>query len=215
VDFPLTIPRQQIPWTVWPLWVGASAVGNGLGAIAPHWLQQTFRDVPSVPIMITGELIMLTLPAILQWLVLRHWLPRAGWWIPAGAVGKFLSFFPIGWAINRFPPSPYASPFAAVAALLLAGAVAGAMEWLVLRRWVRQAGWWVLARSIGTFGAIYVFSFVTRGGEFRIFLGGLSSGALSSAISGLALMWLLRSFRASSSRQPTDSADERKICTDF
>ena len=198
----MTIPRQQISWTVWPLWVAASAVGNGLGAVAYDWPQRTFRDVQSVPIMITGGLIMLTLPAILQWLVLRHWLPRAGWWILASAVGKFLSFFPIGWAVGRSHPSPYASPVAAIALLFLAGAVAGAMEWLVLRRRVSQAGWWVLARSIGSFGAIHVFGFVTRGAEFHFFLGGLASGALSGAIAGLALVLLLRNPKTNETPTP-------------
>ena len=195
----MTPPRRQVFWTVWPLWVAASAVGNGLGAVASDWPLRMSRDVPSVPSMITsglvvtGGLVMLTLPAILQWLVLRNRLPGAGWWIPASAVGKFLSFYPIIMAIARFTyPSPNASPFAAVTLMFLAGAVAGGMEWLVLRRRVSQAGWWVLARSIGLFGAIHVYSFVARGAVVQFFLGGLASGALSGAIAGLALVWLLR-----------------------
>lgn len=195
----MTLSRRQISWNVWPLWVAASAVGNGLGAVAYDWPVRMPRDVPSDPSMITeglvmiGGLIMLTLPAILQWLVLRHWLPREGWWIPASAVGKFLSFYPVILAIARFTyPSPNASPLAATALLLLAGAVAGGMEWLVLRRRVSQAGWWVLARSLGSLGAIHVYSFVAKDDVFRFFLGGLASGAISGAVAGLALVWLLR-----------------------
>ena len=204
----MTPPRQQLSWAVWPLWVAASAVGNGLGAVAAD----RSHDVQSVPILITALLVILTLPAILQWLVLRHWLPRAGWWILASAVGNFLGFFPISWGINRLGPSPYASPVAAFAAFLLSGAVPGAAEWLVLRRWVWRAGWWVLARSIGSFGAIYVFGFVTRGADVRFFLGGLASGALSGAIAGLALMLLLRNPKKSEPSAPNTTetdANER------
>jgi hypothetical protein len=195
----MTLPRQQVPWVVWPLWVTASAVGSGLGAVAYDWYQRTSRDGPSVPILITAGLVVLTLPAILQWLVLRHWVPRAGWWIVASAVGNALSYFPIGWGINRLYPSPYASTVAVVAAFLLSGAVSGAMEWLVLRRRVWRAGWWVLARSIGSCGAMAVVAVVTKGADVRFFLGGLTSGAASGVVAGLALAWLLRNPQKSSS----------------
>jgi len=184
-----------------------------MGAVVPDRLHGTSHDVQSVLIQITALLVILTLPAILQWLVLRHWLPRAaGWWILASAAGKFLGFFPIAWGINRLPPSPYASAVAAFAAFLLSGAVRGAAEWLVLRRGVWRAGWWVLARSIGSFGAIYVFGFVTRGADVRFFLGGLASGALSGAIAGLALMLLLRNPKENKPSAPSTTeidANER------
>ncbi len=41
-------------------------------------------------------------------------------------------------------------------------------------------------------GAIHVYSFVARDEVFRFFLGGLASGALSGAVAGLAMVWLLR-----------------------
>ena len=200
----MTLPRQQLPWAVWPLWVTASAVGSGLVAFAYDWYQRTSRDGQSVPIVITAGLVILTLPAILQWLVVRRWVPQAGWWIGASAVGNFLGFFPIGWGINRLDPSPYASTVAVFAAFLLSGAVAGGMEWLVLRRWVWQAGWWVLARSIGSYGAIYVFAFVTKGADVRFFLGGLTSGAASGVVAGLALALLLRNPKMKDRTRPRD-----------
>jgi hypothetical protein len=50
----------------------------------------------------------------------------------------------------------------------------------------------VLARSIASLGAILLFAFLTRGADVRFFMGGLASGTLSGAITGLALMLLLR-----------------------
>ena len=55
-----------------------------------------------------------------------------------------------------------------------------------------MAGWWVLARSIGSYGAIYVFALVTKNADVRYFLGGPTSGALSGVVAGLAIAWLLR-----------------------
>ena len=164
-------------------------MGNALGAVVFHEqsrLPLTFVAGPAAWVVV------LSLPAVLQWLVLRHWFSRTGWWIPASAVGSFLSWLPLGWGIaveDTKGGSPFAN-FAVPGAFILTGAVAGAVEWFVLRRWVSRAGWWVLARSIGSFGAIHVFASMTRGADVRFFWGGLASGALSGAVSGLALVWL-------------------------
>ena len=81
---------------------------------------------------------------------------------------------------------------AAPAASALAGAVAGPVQWFVLRRWVSRAGWWILASGISWVGATFVFLFLTRGADVHLALGGSVSGALSGVITGLALAWLMR-----------------------
>ena len=208
----MTLPCKQVSWGLWPLWVAASSAGYALGAAAhrmPSWLQSTFASGPveTGPVVwlvgatsYLGLLGLFASPALLQWLVLRHWLPRAGWWLLAGAVGSFLGFIPIEWAIavgdtNSAPQFGNISvpPNIAVPAFfVLAGAVQGAVEWLVLRRWAARAGWWLLARSMGSFGAIQVFLSLTRSAEIRPFLGPAASGAVSGAVTGLVLVLLLR-----------------------
>jgi len=62
-------------------------------------------DAPATPDLLKfvaqpgAFLVVLILPAFLQWLILRHWFPRAGWWIPASGVGWFLGFLLLSWGI--------------------------------------------------------------------------------------------------------------------
>ena len=182
-------------------------MGYALGASAhrmPEWLQTQFGTSPGAWLVgVTSSLGLLGLfaaPALLQWLVLRHWLPRAAWWILAGAVGSFLGFLPIEWAVAaedtnvalHFANISVSPHIAFHAFCFLAGAVQGAVEWLVLRRWTSRAGWWVPARSIGSYGAIWVYLSGTRAAEIHPFLGPVASGAVSGAVTGLVLVLLLR-----------------------
>ncbi|HVS35982.1 MAG TPA: hypothetical protein VMS17_10420 [Gemmataceae bacterium] len=232
----MIVSRPQISWGVWPLWVAASAAGGALGAAA-FWGQgrliDATRDNPILPSVTwpLSVLVILALPAFLQWLILRRRFPRAGWWIPASAAGSLAGFLFVAWAIAMADTEQGAPAFlrghsffrAAIGAatadteqgriaflrlavpglILLGGAVAGALQWLaalpwlVLGRWAASAVWWALASSIGWLGATWLFLSVTRAGDAQpaglfFLLGGAASGALAGAVTGLALVWLLR-----------------------
>ena len=144
---------RSFDWALWWQWVLVSTLGWLLGWTLVHQV-------------VIGAVI-----GIAQWLVLRRLVSRAGWWILASTVG---------WAVGAavvtlvFPPQPG----------VLAGAVLGAMtglaQWFVLRRWVRQAGWWVLISALGwAIGLIGV-------------LGASLAGAVVGAVTGIALELLLR-----------------------
>jgi hypothetical protein len=70
----------------------------------------------------------------------------------------------------------------------LGGAVTGILQWLVLRAQVSRAGWWVLASTVG-WGLGMVG---TRAFEVLAIFGGLVGGAVLGAVTGGALVWLLR-----------------------
>ncbi len=85
-----------------------------------------------------------------QWLVLRHWVDRARWWILASGAGwagasalgmttglifiEELRWEIVGWAL--------------MLPVLFLGV--GLFQWLLLRRWVRRAGWWLLASGLSS-----------------------------------------------------------------
>jgi hypothetical protein len=192
----MTVSRQQISWILWPLWVVASAAGNALGAAV--------LSVNGFPVVFLTAAVF---PAFLQWLIFRCLFSRAGWWILASSAGSLLGFLTIPyWVAIEDTQGPTAFARIAVPAIIaLGGAVTGTAEWFVLRRWTSRSRWlafacWVVARSIAWFGATFVFASLSRvGGNFGPYqwayflLGGGASGALSGAVTGLVLVWLLRS----------------------
>jgi hypothetical protein len=130
-----------------------------------------------------------------QWLILRAkvgqvngwiWLTMAGWTIAltialwsAGAVEQISRMMDPGWYLSSTQAAP-PNPILVVAASCVAGAVVGLGQWLLLRRHVKRAGWWIPATALG----------------WCIFV-----GAGVGIITGATLAWLLHS--APRSPQPT------------
>ena len=175
-------------WRVWLLWVLASAAGWGLGGalIAPVSLA-----VDSVLVLsVSGGIVV----GILQWLVLRQQIARAGWWIVGSTVG--------GLVCGAWGPL--------LLVVVVSGLVAGVLQWLVLRRQIARAGWWVVASTVGwasgrtllvlvgvvvalivaepLAGVVAVFLVVVAAGA----VGGTVGGVVEGAITGTVLVWLLR-----------------------
>ncbi len=117
-----------------------------------------------------------TVAGALQWLVLRRQVARAGRWVlaslGAAAVVGVVVFgvgavsADVGWVVG-------AAAF---------GTVLGALQWLVLRRQVARAGWWVLASTVGW----------VVGGPVGGIVGWAALGAVYGAVTGPVLVWLLR-----------------------
>jgi len=140
-------------WAFWLQWVLATTLGWIVG-----WA-------------VTGELAVGAVIGIAQWLVLRPQVHQAGWWILAST---------IGWAMGTavvmvvFPPEP------GVLAGALLGAMIGLAQWFVLRRWVRQAGWWPITSMLGwTIGLTGI-------------MGASLTGAVVGAVTATALELLFR-----------------------
>src|SRR4029077_17181868 len=128
-----------------------------------------------------------TLPGFLHWLILRRWFPRAGWWVLASGAGTLLGYLAMGWGLGVADTQGETAfaRFAVPASMVIAGAVLGTLQWLVLRGWVLRAGWWVLASSVSWTAAEYAYLMLTRGSDVHLVLGAAVSGALSGAIMGL------------------------------
>ena len=120
------------------------------------------------------------------------------WWVLASTVGLPVGFV-VGLAVLEAVGLTGGSHFSGGAvALVLFGAVAGASvgiaQWLVLRRHVPGAGWWVLTSTVGSAAAVAVTFTVIGGAEEAVGFagGGAVGGALYGAITGGVLVWLLR-----------------------
>ena len=162
-------------------------------AINEHWLLLVFSGIALW--LMTGLLM-----GFGQWLVLRRWVDRAWWWILAAGAGwggavalgmttglifiEELRWEIVGWALM-------------VPAIFLG---VGLFQWLLLRRWVRRAGWWLLASGLSwivpfslTFGLIVLLESQSPdggyGSEFQVLSFALDS-VLRGLFSGVALVLL-------------------------
>ena len=114
--------------SLWLLWVLASALGWGLGL----WLARVVAGIMSA--MMSDLAVLGAVGGLVsggaQWLVLRRRLLRAGWWIPASALGGL-----VGSSLGL--------------GTLMIGPAAGIAQWLVLQFYSWQAGRWVLVSVVG------------------------------------------------------------------
>jgi hypothetical protein len=201
-------------WSLWFQWVLASSLGYGVGTTVGNSLavlipqmtcSQSFADSfidrltnfaciqPSLSLLFIVVLLGLA-GGFIQWLVLRRRIAGAGWWIPASALG-----FPIALVLAD-KAMRLVGDFAAAPILLgvLFGVLSGSLPWLVLRRQNARAGWWLPAHLLGAlvggaFG-IVAFHFAALMGlyQFTWAAAGVMFAAGLGAITGIALVWLLR-----------------------
>lgn len=173
-------PQRRPSWRVWFLWLMASALGwsEGMylgwtGGGDPMMLRSVPADLAGG---VTGLALGGLLLCVLQWLVLRSHLRDAGRWVLAGVVAMAVSSAGILGAGSGMPEVAW---FASVWTL---GLLMGLLQWLVLRREIDGAGWWVVASPIAWAVGLPL-------GEM---VGPLGHGAAYGAITGAALVVLLR-----------------------
>lgn len=168
-------------------WALATAVGWLVGFVICEAFKAFFRSLSSDGAVIG------TCVGIAQWLVLGERIDRTRWWILASIIG-----FAVGKAVG----DALAVSIAGVVGIGLSGAAIGASlgltQWVVLRRHVARAGWWVPASAL----AWVVGWIIGAGGEgageasggpaAMAYLIGLVGAAVAGGISGASLIWLYR-----------------------
>ncbi len=146
-------------WVVWFKWIIATAFGWIVAVIL-------FSGIPTIAAGFTLGL--------LQWLVLQYRIRQAWRWILASA---------IGWAVGGSISYLLVLTDQGILAGLFIGGATGIAQWLILRREVLWAGWWI---------PISMIAWITG---IALIPGLFSTGAIAGAISGLALIILLPNAR--------------------
>lgn len=123
--------------------------------------------------------------AIFQWLLLRPYLPYAGWWILVTGLGWLTAGLLFAGAITLSLGQDLLSTAGLLLAFALLGAAVGLVQWLFLRRVIPGAGWWVLVNVIG------FASIALAGRSFSSFLE-MAILLLPGIISGIGLWLLMR-----------------------
>ena len=198
----MKVERAQVDWGFWLQWVLASIVGWALGAIVSLLVSAIAPVVGAIPVV--GGSIVGAGVGIMQWLVLRRRFHRAGWWVLASTMGSA-----VGWAVGQNliePVTMFLSRYEealggrVVVSLsvfgVMVGGMVGTMQWLVLRRWVYRAGWWILANTLGWATAFLADPVVVLAlwpsAVLATIMGEVTFGAVLGAITGVTLVWLSR-----------------------
>lgn len=96
-----------------------------------------------LPIIISALVV-----ALGQWLYLRRFFQKIGWWIPATVVG--LSVLNLIAEIQLIAGEYGMAPIFLVG-IFVGWIMIGTLQWLVLRPHLRRAGWWILGSTVGLF----------------------------------------------------------------
>lgn len=187
-------------------WIIAGVLGWGmprLPSLLPHGgpAYQGTYGADAVLNLATQGLVL----GLAQWLIVRRYMPRAGWWVPATIVAAVLI---AAATVVAYEGGGYRSFFVRNGiGTLVEGLALGMAQWLVLRRHVTRAGWWVVASAAGWLAAVFLTMVI-----FRLGLGALpmhawrsvvvvswaAGGALYGALLGRVLIALLRASPAAS-----------------
>ncbi|MCZ2809592.1 MAG: hypothetical protein O2V44_09585 [Candidatus Bathyarchaeota archaeon] len=210
----MKVKGSQAGWVFWLGWVAASTVGMFVGFMAGFFIA-AFTELVlgfglgdwSFPLVFgiwlgigVGVLqwvvlwIFLELQSIgigageLKWSVLWQQVSRAGLWVLASIAACY------GIVNSDFMgiAEPFRfDPLRIIGVVALGGAVAGILQWLVLRGQVSRAGWWVLACTVGWALGVTVAGAIPWGGDPELLQLGVT-GAVMGVVTGGALVWLLR-----------------------
>jgi hypothetical protein len=141
-------------WVLWLQWVFTTTLGWLLSlALLPHEI--------GVGLIIGTA----------QWLIIRPIFPQAWWWIITSAAG-----WSLGWGmVSLFSPPQIETLVGAIY-----GATTGLVQWMILRRWIPKAGWWIITSALGW--AVGLAGFVSSP----------LVGAVVGAVTGIAFELLIR-----------------------
>ncbi len=123
------------------------------------------------------------LTGIFQYLLLRRYLPHITGWIPATFLGWLMPFVTGFLILNVLGMQN--DTFSLMLGLFLIGAMVALPQWLLLRRQVRYAFWWILAYGVG-WGLVGLLNLVTSDPLPVL----LAIGLLPAIATGMAF-WLL------------------------
>ena len=189
---------------LWLWWTLASALGGATVGALEEGGFQFFATL-----VLTGPVI-----GVVQWLVIRRYIRAVGWWVVASTVGWYIGvnfrFLLVG-ILNPLIQSLW-QKFGLWEVFWLNTVkepvtltVYGASQWLMLRRSLSRAGWWILASAVGGIvkGAVEAtvcavacqpIAASVRNGQGGVMAAALSYGAGWAGygvVTGLVLMWLL------------------------
>lgn len=170
-------------------WIAATVVGWIVGFAACEALK-TFVTTVFVDGLVIG-----TFVGGAQWLVVRGRIRSAGWWIVASIIG-----FGLGKAVGDALLPAAGTPLGDALAGALIGVSVGVAQWLILRRQLDAAWWWIPTNTLAWLVGWTVIAAAERSVEIPtplLYVVGAVGAAMAGLITAAALIWLSRQRTAS------------------
>lgn len=179
---------KKVGWSFWWLWTIAHVIGS---ALLPLLVWQDPYDLRSR--IFLNEILQCIGVSLAQSIVLRDRFTKEGWWLPLTLVG-----WTIGMTLIFFVPTlsiqNHLANFPPIAILFgdfaIIGAIVGICQWQLLK-FLRGAGLWLFASTIAL--SLSVFGLQLGYIAKSPLLGTALQGAIYGAITGLAMIKVLRS----------------------
>lgn len=193
-EMPQAMTLLHAGWKLWLQWLLGNAVGLGVGSLIAY-IGITFSALTTggPAVRFTGVLAIAATGALvssIQWYVMQ----RHGNW--AGEWSKWTLLSAAGWSIGGISGSYLLLGLTSGRLSIIAGVFCGIAQWLILRRRVNRAGWWILASAVGWLaGTLIELLFLGNPDWFSpigLVVNGFIVGGVSGSISGVCLVWLLR-----------------------
>jgi hypothetical protein len=196
-----TRSTHAVRFGVW--WVVLTTLGCGVGSVIARAVAQ---PMPASMANLLGWAVNGACVGAAQWIMLRRELNAARWWTLASAAGwlaGILMFVPGGtflyslltlWTLTlgRSVPHFFSGPDNGAAV----GLSIGIVQWLLLRRELTGAGWWVLATALA-----WTLFYIPGGGP-AAWRDAIVLGILSGLLTGIVLVWRVPKRRVFSARNP-------------
>ena len=211
---PLMSANHRRILILWASWTLASAVAGTLAYACSTVVNQVLvPPFPKKPPPYTGTLEIATFGlafALPQWIVLHRYVNRAILWLLLTTAGLFIAlyvglFVGVAAAASAMAGTRIGSPL--ILAFVVGGAVLGLPQWLLLLQAGRRAVSWIIASGIAGI-ALGPVALGADGASFRgrsDLLEITEHSAIYGAITGVALVWLLRDRLPFPSRAATPS----------
>ena len=192
----MTMLQGQLTRAEWGVvlgWVVATAVGWLVGFAVCEAFSAFLRSLSSDGLIIgTGV-------GIAQWLILRRQLNGVGWWVLVTIVG-----FGVGKLEGDSLAQAVGGTLGAGLGGAAIGTTVGLAQWVVLRRRVAAAGWWVLGSAIGWAVGWAIIGLVPESADTppaMAYVIGAGGAAVAGVFTAAFLVRLLRA-RPAPSAQP-------------
>ncbi|MGE5263037.1 MAG: hypothetical protein ACM3S0_06620 [Acidobacteriota bacterium] len=158
--------NRKPAWFFYPGWVALSVISIPIGWSLTWAIVSRIVQVVGGRIQVAGQShitedfigVYVLLPVlglllgILQYFLLRRYLPRMGWWIAATVLGWVVPLILLSFlsSVGLYPVLGVDPVWSGALGLtLLLGVPVGLCQWFLLRRRIHRAAWWILASILG------------------------------------------------------------------